>query len=376
MTPTIETTLRFAGDYPVPAVWALAFGLAAAMWFLYRREMRFQSGPLAWVPAACRTLAVLILVLALSGPVLRRETTQRQLGRVVLAVDTSASMKLEDDLEVRSAFLTALAANQDPAQAPKTTVTTSEPRLTRAEKLLLGGPTPLLQKLTETQDVELVLLRGQQTQRAWWYRQQGRDTSGDMPTALQVQADAPITNLDSTLREALGATAPGTALVVLSDGQHNAPGSPEEFAAAMQEASVPVFTVGFGTEVAPPDLSVVNVMTAESVFAEENLQGRVFVQDSLPSGTPAQVRVSSGGKVLWEQSFTADGKGERRFEFSFPVKELPPAPATERDKTLRLLNVSVAAQGERANLEKTRANNSREIALHLLTKKRRVLILD
>jgi hypothetical protein len=95
MTPTTETTLRFAGDYPVIGVWVFAFGLAAAMWFLYRREMKFLSGPLAWVPAACRTLAVFILVLALSGPTLRHETTQRQLGRVVIAVDTSASMKLE-----------------------------------------------------------------------------------------------------------------------------------------------------------------------------------------------------------------------------------------------------------------------------------------
>lgn len=90
---------------------------------------------------------------------------------------------------------------------------------------------------------------------------------------------------------------------------------------------------------------MLNVITAESVFAQENLQGRVIVQDSLPAGTPAQVRVSSAGKVLWEQSFSGEGKGERRFDFSFPVKSLPPAPASERDQTLRLLNVNVAVQG-------------------------------
>lgn len=360
MNPTTETTLRFAGDYSVVTVWVLAFGLSALMWFLYRRELKFQTGRFAWVPAACRTLAVFLLVLALSGPVLRRETTQRQLGRVVLAVDTSASMKLEDA----------------PAEAAEKTSASSDSRLTRAEKVLLGGSTPLLKKLTETQDVELVLLRGQQTQRAWWHRQQGKDTSGDMPQSLQTQADAPITNLDSVLRDALGPATPGTALVVLTDGQHNGPGSPEEFATAMKQAGTPVFTVGFGTEIPPPDISVLNVVTAESVFSEENLQGRVVVQDSLPNGTPAQVRVSSGGKVLWEQSFNGEGKGERRFDFMFPVKNLPPAPPTERDKTLRLLNVQVAVQGDRANIERTRANNSREVALHLLTKKRKALILD
>jgi hypothetical protein len=375
MPPTTETTLRFAGDHPVIGVWALAVGLAVLMGWLYRREMRFQSGPLAWVPAACRTLAVFLLVLALSGPVLRRETTQRQLGRVVLAVDTSASMKLEDDVAAQTAASPA-SGESEAAEVGDAQTRSTESRLSRAEKILLAGATPLVKRLAETQDVELVLLRGQQTQRAWWRRQQGRDASGDYPVSFHVAADAPITNLDSALREALGPTAPGTALVLLSDGQHNAPGSPEEFATAMKDSGVPVFTVGFGTEVPPPDLSVLNVITAESVFAEENLQGRVIVQDSLPAGTPAQVRVSSGGRLLWQQDFTGEGKGERRFDFTFPVKELPPAQASERDKTLRLLNVQVAVQGERANLEKTRANNSREVALHLLTKKRKVLILD
>lgn len=379
MPPTTETTLRFAGDHSVIGVWALAVVLAVLMWMLYRREMRFQSGPLAWAPAACRTLAVFLLVLALSGPVLRRETTQRQLGRVVLAVDTSASMKLEDAVAgaaAPAAVVQPATGESKPAQVGEAPASSTESRLSRAEKILLAGATPLVKRLAETQDVELVLLRGQQTQRAWWRRQQGRDVSGDFPVSFQVPPDAPITNLDSAVREALGPTVPGTALVLLSDGQHNAPGSPEELAAAMKEAGVPIFTIGFGTEVPPPDLSVLNVITAESVFAEENLQGRVIVQDSLPAGTPAQVRVSSGGKQLWLQDFIGEGKGERRFDFTFPVKELPPAPASERDKTLRLLNVQVAVQGERANIEKTRANNSREVALHLLTKKRKALILD
>lgn len=375
MNPTTETTLRFTGDYPVLAVWALAFGLAAAMWFLYRREFRFNGSPLGWVPAALRSAAVFILVLALSGPVLRKETTQRQLGRVILAVDTSASMNLEDEPVAQAAKATPPGATASDGTNLEVR-STSQARLTRAQQLLLGGTTPLLKKLTETQDVELVLLRGQQTQRLWWYRQGGKDVSGEMPQRFDVQADAPITNLDSTLRDALGPVTPGTALVVLTDGQHNSPGSPEEFAATMKQSGTPVFTVGFGSEIPPPDLSVLNVVTAESVFSEESLQGRVLISDSLPAGTPAQVRITSGGQTMWEQNFSAEGKGERRFDFTFPVKQLPAPAAIERDKTLRLLNVQVAVQGGRSSLEKTRANNSREVALHLLTKKRKVLILD
>lgn len=374
MTPTTETTLRFTGDYPVIAVWAAAFGLAALMWLLYRRELRYHNSRFAHVAALLRSLAVFILVLALAGPVLRHVTTVRQLGRVVVVVDSSASMKLSDvsGAQPNRTF------DPDTAADPQANVPALEPiaRFQRAEDLLLKGATPLLKKLSETQDVELVLLRGPQTQRLWWHRQGGKDTSGKMPETFEVPADAGITNLDSTLREALGPATTGSALVVLSDGQHNATGSPEEFAAAMRQTGTPIFTVGFGTEVPPPDLSVLNVLTPESVFSEENLQGRVLVGDSLPSGTPAMVQVESMGRAMWEQKFTADGKGERSFDFTFPVKDLPPPPATENDKTLRLLTVRVAALGERANTEKTRANNTREVALHLLTKKRKVLIID
>jgi hypothetical protein len=97
MPSLTETTLRFTGGYPPLPVIALAFGLSVAMWFLYRRESRFTGSLLAKVPALLRSLAVFILVLALAGPVLRHVTTLRQLGRVIIAVDSSASMQLTDE---------------------------------------------------------------------------------------------------------------------------------------------------------------------------------------------------------------------------------------------------------------------------------------
>jgi hypothetical protein len=208
MPSLTETTLRFTGGYPPLPVIALAFGLSVAMWFLYRRESRFTGSLLAKVPALLRSLAVFILVLALAGPVLRHVTTLRQLGRVIIAVDSSASMQLTDEAAEKSA-------------------TTTKSRFQRAEDLLLKGSLPLLKKLAETQDVELVALRGNSTQRLWWYRQSGKDTSGEPPTAFDLPATTPITNLDQSLRSALGPSTPGTALVVLTDGQHNTSGSPE-----------------------------------------------------------------------------------------------------------------------------------------------------
>ena len=354
MTPQTETTLRFTGGYPPFPVIVIALGLAVAMWFLYRRELKFVSSRLAKVPAILRSLAVFILVLALAGPVLRHVTTLRQLGRIVIAVDNSASMQLSDDSDEKSA----------------------KTRFQRAEDLLFKGTTPLLKKLAATQDVELVALRGNNTQRLWWHRQNGKDTSGELPTAFELPATIPITNLDQTLRSALGPATAGTALVVLTDGQHNASGSPEEFSTALKASGTSVFTIGFGTEVPPADLSLLEVNAPESVFSQENFQGRLSIIDSMPAGIPATVRIESQGKVLWKKDFNTDGKGEKIFDFLFPVAELPPPAPGQRDKTLRSVNIQVAASGDRAALEKTRSNNARELAIHLLEKKRKVLIVD
>lgn len=361
MNPITETTLRFTGDWPAVPVIASALGLAGLMLWLYRREIRFHPDRLSWLPAVLRSLAVFILVLALAGPVLRHETTLRQLGRVIIAADASSSMKLTDEA---------------PGTSSRQGASGSASRWQRAERLLFEGSSPLLAKLAETQDVELTTLRGLAAQRTWWRRQQGKDTSGDMPRTFDVQPDATGTNLDQALRSALGPVTPGTAIIVLSDGQHNTAGSPEEFATAMRESAVPIFTVGFGTEVPPADLSLVDVLVPESVFVEEQLFGRLAINDSMPPGVPAIARVSSQGKTLWEKQFNADGKGERRFDFSFPVRELPAPPGGSSDKTLRLLDVQVGATGDQAALEKTRSNNAREVALHLLAKKRKLLVLD
>lgn len=351
MNPTTETTLRFSGDWSLWPVVGVASVLAALMWLLYRREIRLTNERWSWVPGFCRALAVFVLVLALAGPVLRHETTVRKLGRIILAVDGSSSMRLSDGENAKN-------------------------RWDRLQDALLKGEKPLIQSLTEASDVELVALRGRQVQRLWWWRQGGADTSGEMPTSLQVPPDGTQTDLDAALRQALGPSTAGSALVLMSDGQHNADSSPEELSLSLKNSAVPLFAVGFGTEVSPPDLSVVEVDAPESVFAEEIVRGRVTVRDQMPAGLPGMVRVeAAAGLVLWQQNFTTEGKGDRAFNFSFPVKSIPEA-GGQADKALRLCSVMVGVSGDKANVEKTRANNAAELALHVLEKKRKVLILD
>lgn len=352
------TALRFTGDQPVWLVLLVAAVLAAVMAWLYSRELRRVQNPngkRAWTLVLLRSLAVFLTVLTLAAPVLRHTTVDRRLNRVVIALDASSSMRLSDE---------------EPAQEHGAAT-----RWQRAQDLLLKGASPLLPALTAEHDVEIVVLRGAASQRLWWRRQGGRDASGPLPGQFPVPADAASTNLDAPLRAALEPLSDGTAVVLLSDGQHNSDGSPEDLAAALKNAGVTLFPIGLGSETPPPDLAIIQADIPESAFSQEQLRGVITVRDSMPAGIPATVQLESEGRVLWTRSFTTDGKGERRFDFRFPVHDLP-VPANRKDSALRLLTARVTPAGAQAGLEKTRANNSSEVPLHVLDRKRRVLILD
>ena len=77
------TTLRFIGD------WSLYLGLPAALllgtgvWFFYRRESRRQQGIYRWLLPAIRTIAVIMLVLMLTGPVLHHRWVVGRLARIL-----------------------------------------------------------------------------------------------------------------------------------------------------------------------------------------------------------------------------------------------------------------------------------------------------
>ncbi|MCB1225523.1 MAG: hypothetical protein KDK99_06910 [Verrucomicrobiales bacterium] len=325
------------------------------MALLYQREVRRQglSRRRGWLLTLLRSGAVFLAVLTLAAPVIQHRTTVRQLGRVILAIDASESMRLTDE---------------EPG-------TEDLSRWDRLQRLLLEGSPSLLAQLAEHHDVELTALHGGEARRIWWRRQGGKDASGPLPGSFPLAADATTTDLDQTLGLAVQPVERGTAVVLFTDGRHNADGSPEDQAAVFAKAGVPLFTIGLGAETPPPDLSIADLDVPESVFAGEHVRGSVTVRDSMSADLPASLRIESQGKVMWEKTFQTTGHGTQRFEFDFPAIDLPPA-ADPTQETLRDLSATVAISGSAASAEKTRANNRSEVAFQLLDRKRKVLVLD
>lgn len=575
MPESEQTTLRLLGDWSALGGIAAALGLGALAWWLYWRESRQRPDATAWLLPTLRALAVMLVVLILTGPVLQHERTVRQLGRVVMLVDATQSMELTDEAmpmarkvavlanldrlpdepffasardtaryltqardlaaeifdpgtdreppylrealreftdlleqayaaysrvtrDADDAFTrlaaTARAAETDaPAPDPETddqadnndnddpndeetaperrpagalaarfradviepatellerisdddsestrtevvnqlrqlmeplvvvrrelegaVVTyvdarTRNPsseadqrlaaalkefdetsRWQRMQDLLLTPIDGLVPRLIETQDLELVALAGDEAETLWWQRQAGRQSSGDLQPHFTRLPDASATDLSQPLIDSLGGDTENVAVIVVSDGQHNTDGNPEEIASRLGQLGVPVFTVGIGSEESPPDLAVTDVLVADGVYIEDQVRGEILINDQMPAGGAYEIVIEHGDQTIWEDFLQADGGGERRLEFQFPLRDLveqelgndPVQAASLRNVPLdfrvvaRQIDAEQQAEIDPARIERVLDNNERDFRVQALTRQRRLLLLD
>ncbi len=92
----VTTTLRWTGDWPWFASVGVALLLGIIVWCLYRRDTLSQRPWLRICLPSLRALAVILIVLMLSGPVLHHRKVIGELARLFLCIDASESMQLTD----------------------------------------------------------------------------------------------------------------------------------------------------------------------------------------------------------------------------------------------------------------------------------------
>jgi hypothetical protein len=400
-------SLHFGGDWSPLAGFALAGVLALGAFFLYRRETRSHASALSSLLPWLRAGAVFLVTLMLAGPVIRHRQTRGTLTRLFFCVDGSESMGLSDgEMEPARKEAVARALNWVPparaadgssdrereVEKEAAAAVARFDRTTRSERvrslLLEGGEQGLFGSLSGRFDIQLLALENSGVRLLW----ESADGMAKLPPGLPEPSATTTDLISSGLRKAVSPLedsgtgagtaaqneAPGAAVILFSDGQHNAEGSPIALARELGDRRIPVYTLGYGVALPVPDLAVLAVDAPESVFFEDRVSGTVVLKDDMPPGQSFRVSVEAGGKVVWEKTLVTSRRHLVRVPFDFPVAALVgevqgALPAGEHRTAVPL---NFEAKVEALAGEREARNNAAEFLVRASSAKRKVLLLD
>lgn len=254
-------------------------------------------------------------------------------------------------------------------------------RWRRLETLLLGGTEPVIARLAAQHRTELQAMAGSKGQMLWWPAGGKTEPGGKPPTTFPAYAPTnATTDLGGPLMEVVeqGDSKQRVAVVLFSDGQHNQGASPLETAKMFGQRGIPIHTVGLGSALPPRDLAVLDVKAPDTVNADAQLRGEVMLRDDMPAGEPFTLRISAGGKTLWEKALTTEQRSQRAVPFEFSIKDYVTAEMKAKDRDLQFASLGIALEVSVPTLpgEKNTNNNARIFRMNAMTQKPKVLLLD
>lgn len=376
--PLTSASFDFALPFPgwpqwgrVGVVLVAAAVLVMLLGWLYRRETRLVSRRLAFALMALRLAAVAAIFLTTAAdPTLVTVTSREVPSRVLIAVDTSDSMRVADPqrpADEQERIARALKLN-NPGEVP---------RLKLAERILTPDGPDLVGKLSQKHAVELVAF--DQTARPLPLDPAGLKAKLDADRLLAPDATSSqlvYTDLKLPVARA-GESAADTAtsklvgVVLLTDGRHNWGDSPlpqvQEFAAR----GLPVYPVVLAPEVPPADVAVVAAQPQTStVFKGSTVPVEVSVRvTGWPPG-PIEVKMElppdeKGNPRPPVKETISHGGQDQTYQFALKAKLDTPGP-----QSLTVTATSASAP------DKFPSNNSRTARVNVVKDRARVMLVD
>jgi len=184
------------------------------------------------------------------------------------------------------------------------------------------------------------------------------------PEALQkVTADGGVSDVAGAVLAAVGEPEKPSALLMLTDGIHNAPDSDLDAAArTARAAAVPIFTVPIGTDVAVRDIGISVSSAEELAFVNQKARLGAVISQTGFNNTEVEVKLKQGDEVLGTKSVRFNENAEASIEFE-----------VVRDKTgLYMFDMQVQPLKNEALL----SNNQRRVALRVINERVRILFIE
>ncbi len=412
------TTLRFLGELSLAASAVLAVCGALVSWWLYRRETQRLDSYCAWLLPLLRSSAVALCILVLCQPVIRQREKLGEPGQILILLDGSQSMAIHDQQYTRAEKVRIAQALQwipsdsdrdsqktpdstaslptapDPQQAVLEQVDRST-RYSRAVDFLLAGKPGLLEVLKEGFEIRVARIDDEDHELLY---ESSISVSGLLPSDAQAwlpKAFGSSTNLSEAIKSlgsgttvkpasspaqaaAIEQHARRSAIVLLSDGQHNVGEPPLDLVERIEQRGDRIFTVGFGATSEPDDLSIEQIESPERLFHQDMVRGTISIKDHMPPNSLVSLEIKFHEQTIWERRFTTEKSGTRSFEFSFPLDQVIAQQVAQLSGALRFsaipLTFDVALS--QLNGEVDWKNNSRKLHVTAVTQQVKMLILD
>ena len=207
----MSTSYYLAHPWPVYAVAGVLVGLSVAAWLLYRKVKMAMPPLVRYGLPALRIAAIVALCVYLMRPILRTLEPDTRHSQLVVLVDTSKSMSIEDQA--------------DGAMS----------RLAAVKKRLLAAGGGMLAKLAENFQLDLYRL--------------GPDAE-HVEGLADAKPDGDRTDITAALRTIARETQerPAAAVLLVSDGADNGPRTVGALAADFKRRGTPIHTIGIGGE--------------------------------------------------------------------------------------------------------------------------------
>ncbi len=273
--------------------------LVAAAITLYVRDRRLVPRSAGWLLTSLRIAVIALAVATLLDLASVETVTEEERLELLLVTDASESMAIADAMK---------SAGDD---AP--------PRRLDAARRALDSPS-----------VEALAAQFRTT---FWSiaRRLESLTEGPSIAATERGTDLAAPIVDEIIRRPRDSVA---AVVLVSDGNHNAPSDLREAARTLRGLAVPVFTIGVGAATPPPDFAVDSVDGAHQVFAGDELPLEVSITHRGMGARQLELVVRDGNVVLgtdvlsvpegdgltrWPIAVTVEAAGRRRLTVSIPT---------------------------------------------------------
>ncbi len=296
----------------------LLLGLALAyVVYIYSRE-KSLGVVRRWVLGSLRLAVCSTLLVMLFQPGFSAEITRRIQGNVLVLVDRSQSMGIQDkrNLPQQQAEAALALGKIRYDQAETAVLEPYRAEIERATRLdlakgILGHP--------EVRPFERIAL--DHPIRYFSFGQRLSPVSGEgelsADSLKSIVAADKSTSLGSAIEEAVSRYSgqPISAVVLLTDGGSNEGVDPLDVARRMKAQSIQIFPVGIGLS-DPSDVIVRDVVVQDTVFSQERVPVRVQIQSNGFNHQPAQLVLSLDGKEIEHKAISLAG-GVQFEEFMF-----------------------------------------------------------